>query len=81
MAKSITLINTFHNTKAVCKPTERVDLGMTVYDLTARQAARLRRKLCGSRECTCSGILGERGSGIADAIEYNDGSVSFILKD
>lgn len=79
MRKTIKLINTFHNTEVTVKPTERKDLGMKVYDLTARQAKRARKKLCGSPDCTCSGVLGERGSNIADAVEYNDGSVSFIL--
>ena len=52
---TITLHNDFHRT--------RVDLRITLPDgiLSARQARRARRVLCGITGCTCSGPLGIRG--------------------
>jgi hypothetical protein len=72
MAKLITLTNNYHHTET------RVLSG----ELSRATARRVRRTLCGSRECTCGGVLGQRGSqmqpdGRSDAIieDESDGRV------
>jgi hypothetical protein len=51
----IELTNTFHNTTA------RVRAELDCYDISAATERRVWRKLCGMRDCTCSGYGGVRG--------------------
>ncbi len=50
----ITIRNDFHNRKVTLRTYVNARL-------TLRQIRRARRELCGSPDCTCGGVLGERG--------------------
>lgn len=68
--------NDFHNSEASL----RVVAGEIV---SARRLRRLRDKLCGSRDCTCSGSTGARGPQpqcalVLDCDYHSDGSVRVI---
>jgi hypothetical protein len=57
MKPSFTLLNTFHGTSC------RVRAGVNDHNelwLTASQAARARRALCGVKFCACGGVAGQR---------------------
>jgi hypothetical protein len=55
--KTITVKNDFHRTAANIRA-EKSESGTL---LTRATVARVRRKLCGISECTCGGVLGQRG--------------------
>lgn len=60
MAK-ITLTNSFHNTQAKCVPIPiKSGRFSGFYKISRKTAMRLRRELCGIRDCVCGGIFGER---------------------
>ena len=60
--KKISLTNDFHNTSATLHP-QMVTSGRFTgyYRISRRSTLRLRSKLCGSTDCSCGGIFGERG--------------------
>ena len=69
----ITLQNDFHNTA------RRVMISHDLETLTPTRVRAIRRDLCPSAECTCSGTLGFRGpqpgsKGMAFDTDYPDGS-------
>jgi len=52
---TVTFTNNFHNSSV------NLRLDEDYWVLTARQVRRAREALCGLRDCTCGGMLGERG--------------------
>jgi len=66
-----TLRNDFHGTIATVRatpirvrlanPATAIEAGETWIELSASQASRARKKLCGMSDCSCSGVLGTRG--------------------
>jgi hypothetical protein len=74
----IKLINDFHNTSTVI----RVKPDWNQYaTLTAEQVKRIRRALCGIKNCACSNLLGIRGhqTDIDYYSQIGDGSYNIRL--
>jgi hypothetical protein len=73
--KTIALRNEFHNTSARVRVNES---GETL--LRASTVRRIRRALCGLKDCTCGGALGQRGhhEGV-ERIESMPGGESLII--
>ena len=66
MTMEITLKNSFHNTEAAIRMKRD-------WILTPSQVRRVRSKLCGIADCTCSGHLGTRGPQEVDVEEIKQG--------
>lgn len=62
----ITITNDFHNTEARVR-------GLELSPATVR---RVRRELCGISDCTCGGVLGQRGRQEVEIEPNEDGSVT-----
>lgn len=61
MKTRIMLHNDFHNTRAIILVNEVLDHGLHCeVKLTTSQSDRVRRRLCGLRECLCGGIRGRQ---------------------
>jgi len=73
----ITLTNNFHNTESSAFAQEH---GRGHYHLSASQVRHLRKRLCPRSDCSCGGILGERGRQEQqfDIIPGMDGSVDIL---
>ena len=72
----IKIVNEFHGTEVTVIAREHDGK----FWLSRSQVKRAKSKLC-SRDCTCSGVLGDRGlqEGIEKIIEYRDGSVQILV--
>jgi len=73
----ITVRNDFHNTQINLRLCYEWRSG---FELTPSQVQRARRVLCGVKDCTCGGALGERGPqdvAICDSIDVPSGVVIF----
>ena len=68
--KKVTLTNNFHNTKASFLADENLE---TL--LRRATVLRIRRELCGIKDCTCGGYLGERPHKGLDIAEMPNGEV------
>ncbi len=63
----ITIRNDFHGSETRAVPNEGY--------LSPRQVRRIRRDLCGIPECTCGGVLSERGPQDFEIEALSDGGV------
>lgn len=75
---NVLLTNEFHRTSARVRVAVDRTGGQSTAELTASQARRAQRKLCGIDGCTCANSLGTRGPGNPLAMNNPDGSVSLL---
>ena len=67
--KKVTFENKFHNTEITMIP--KTNRTHEVY-LSEGQLTRLKRELCGSKECTCSGHISPRIGADGEVIDYKE---------
>ena len=72
----VAIYNDYHRTEA------RVRVPGLPHTLSDSQVRRVRRKLCGMAECTCGGVLDERGGQEVEVVAWYDrrGDLSVTLE-
>ena len=71
--KSVRLENDFHNTSTLVRLSD-------THELSESQIARARRNLCGMEDCSCGGVLGERGPQSVAVYENHAGRIWLLEK-